>query len=497
MKTRELSKQLAGALQPHMSKKNQLNRMLFAGHTGNTPVVLDDKPTTYIQDGYMMNPDVYSVVNIRSRAASAVPAMVMEVKDEKAARQYYRFKQSQRNGVQEGYKEKKEELQKKAFEEVDENDDLYKLIERPNPLQAWPEFFENLWGFLDVTGNGYVHGVELTDRRIGEMWIMPPQMTRIKADKSLEGLVRAYILEYYGQMHDIPAETVMHLKYWNPDYATPGSHLYGMSPLRSAMQAVRAGNDGAQALSSSYQNMGAEGMAFPDDKDVDSLTDQQRDALSREIQNAAGPRYKKSVLVTSVKMGWQKFGMSPVDLEILSALNLSMRKICNIYGISSELLNDPENKTQANKREARRGMYMDVVIPQMERAYAELNRWLCQPYTDSEGVKRPARFNNKRYHIDYDVSAIEALGDDMAKKVDWLSRAWWLTLNERRQAIDYDESDNPVADELWAPTGQMPIGELSFGDNVELRELVDNYGMKIDTRTKDGIGFSKPNGVKK
>ena len=462
-----------------MRKKNTLNDMLFQGYIANTPVVLDDRPRTYVKEGYMMNPDVYSVVNLRSRAAAAIPAMVLEVKDEKAAKQYYRLKASQRNGVQEGFKKRKQELQKKAFKEVPEDDDLYRLIERPNPLQAWPEFFENLWGFLDITGNGYAHGVELTDGRIGEMWIMPPQLTRIKADKGFEGLIRSYNLEYYGQSHDIPSDQVVHMKYWNPDYSTPGSHLYGMSPLRSARLTVKSGNDGMQALSSSYTNMGASGMAFPDDKDVDQLNAQQREALQREIQNASGPKYAKSVLVTSAKMGWTNFGLSPVDLEILNSLNLTQRKICNIYGVSSELLNDPENKTQANKKEARRGLYMDAVIPQMERMYAEINRWLTKPYMDSDGNRRPARFDGKKYHIDYDVSAIEALSDDMSKKVDWLSRAWWLTLNERREATDFEQSDNPMANELFVPAGQMPIGESSIED-IELRELADNYGLKLN-----------------
>lgn len=466
-----------------LRKKSTLNDLLFTGFIGNTPVVLDDKPSTYVKEGYMMNPDVYSVVNLRSRAAAAIPALVLEVKDEKSARQYYRLKASQRNGVQEGFKERKEELRSKAFEEVPEDDDLYKLIERPNPLQAWPEFFENLWGFLDITGNGYAHGVELTDRRIGEMWIMPPQLTRIKADKGFEGLIRSYILEYYGQQHDIPSDTVMHLKYWNPDYTSPGSHLYGMSPLRAARLTIRSSNDGMEALASSYKNMGASGMAFPDDKDVDSLTTEQRSQLQKEIQSASGPKNTKSVLVTSVKMGWQAFGLSPVDLEILKSLNLTQRKIASIYGVSSELLNDPENKTQANKKEARRGLYMDAVIPQMERVYAELNRWLCQPYRDNEGVMRPARFNSKKYHIDYDVSAIEALSEDMAKKVEWLRNAYWLTLNERREATDFEQSDNPIANELMLPAGMMPIGESSF-DDVELRELVENYGLKMNGHAK-------------
>src|SRR5690554_6142704 len=221
---------------------------------GGMPIIHEDNPLSYIRDGYMGNPDVYAVVNIITRAAAAVPPIVMEVKDEKKAREYYRLKYSQRNGVQEGFKERQSDLREKAFEEVDENDDLYKLINRPNPLQAWPEFFENTMGFLEITGNSYTHGIEMSDGRITEMWPLPPQLTQIKATNSVEAEIQAYILNYAGE-HSLDPESVLHLNYWNPDYSAPGSHLYGMSPLRAAIRAVASSNDGMEALTSSYRNM--------------------------------------------------------------------------------------------------------------------------------------------------------------------------------------------------------------------------------------------------
>src|SRR5690625_2595988 len=452
-------------MQRRLSRRKQLTGTIvsLAGST----VIRNDRPSTYINDGYMFNPDVYSVINIITRAASAVPPLVLEVTDEKKAREYYRFKYSQRNGVGKDFQKKQAELRAKAFEEVDESDDLYKHIDRPNPLQGWPEFVENLLGFLEITGNGFSHGVELSDGRFSELWVMPSHLTSIKAGRSIESLISGYLLQYNGDQV-IDPETVLHVKYWNPDYSSPGSHLYGMSPLRSAMSVVRSGNDGMDVLSASYKNLGASGMTVAEDKNVGELAQAQRDALQRDIQYAAGPKYSKSVLVTSVKMGWQNFGLARVDMEILSALNLSLRKICNIYGVSSELLNAPENKTQANKRETRRSLYMEHVIPKMERIFSELNRWV---------VPRFEAANGKKYHLDYDVSGIEALADDMAKKVDWLSQAWWLTPDEKRQAIDYPESDNPRAQQMWAPMGRMPIGDLSPAE-MALRELRANYGRK-------------------
>ncbi len=44
---------------------------------------------------------------------------------------------------------------------------------------------------------------------------------------------------------------------------------------------------------------------------------------------------------------------------------------------------------------------------------------------------------------------------------------------------EYEQSENPIANELFIPSGMMPAGEASF-DDIELRELVENYGLKLN-----------------
>jgi hypothetical protein len=108
----------------------------------------------------------------------------------------------------------------------------------------------------------------------------------------------------------------------------------------------------------------------------------------------------------------------------------------------------------------------------MERVYSELNRWLT-PRFNKDG---------KQYHIDYDTSSIEALAEDMAMKVEWLQKMWQLTPNQVLQEMDFDESENPLMNEVWAPMGRMPIGESQ--SDLELRELVENYGVKLNGQHK-------------
>lgn len=440
---------------------NNLNRQIFRYMSGNTPIWMEDNPEAYIDDAFSFNPDVYSVVSQMTKAASAVPFVVHEVVDDGKARKYKRLIQSQSYKSGTKWIQKAQQLKEEAFEEVDENNDLYKLLNRPNPLQAWPEFVENLLGFKFVTGNTYAHGVELTDKRFGEMWVMPAQYVRIKAGADIEGLISGYNLDFIGYEETIDPETVMHLKYWNPDYSYAGSHLYGMSPLKAFRRTIKNSNDGAEALSKAFKNMGASGMLFPDDPDIQEITEEQRAQITKHFQQkGAGSENYKSALVTTSKMGWTPFGMSPVDMEVLASIRESRRVICNAYGFPSQLLNDSEKTTYNNMQEARKQLYMDVIIPELTRLFTELNRWLL-PRFNQDG---------KKYHLDFDVSGIEALADDMKAKTEWLDRAWWLTPNQKLEEMDYETSKDPLFDQPWVGMDKLPLSMMTGAPELTEQE---------------------------
>jgi HK97 family phage portal protein len=439
---------------------NRLNRQLFRYQSG-MPISFEDTQGGYVQDAYESNPDVYSVVNGITRSASAVPPIVHEVKDVKKAQQYRRLKHSMRNGANQKSIDYALELKEQAFEDVvDERDPLYKLINQPNPLQGYPEWYENMKGFQLITGNGYTHFVELGDGSIGEMWVMPSQFTKIIANASYETLVQAYILDVYGFSGErLEAESVMHWKYWNPDYDGVGSHLYGMSPLKAVRNSIRLGNDGDLALSKAFRNGGASGVVFPDDPDIDRLTEEQRSQLEHYLRSMSGPDNYKSWLVSSAKLGFQAFGIPPVDLEILESGKHSQRDICNAFNYPSELLNDPDNKTNANKEQSRKQLYLDNVIPSLVRDFAEMNRSIVP------------RFKNKRYHLDFDVQSIDAIGQETSEKVSWLEKAWWLTLDEKRMEMGYE----PIGDDArYIPANLIPDTTFEMTEE-EIKRLKADY----------------------
>jgi HK97 family phage portal protein len=294
----------------------------------------------------------------------------------------------------------------------------------------------------------------LGDGTFGEMWVMPSQFTKIVANPTYESLIQGYVIDMYGSDgHQLEEKSVMHWKYWNPDYDSVGSHLYGMSPLKSARRSIRLGNDGDQALSKALKNGGASGVVYPTDPDLEQLTPMQRSQLENYLRTMQGPDNYKSWLVSSVKLGFEKFGMPPVDLEIIEAGKMSQRDICNVYNFPSELLNDPDNKTNANKEQSRKQLYLDNVIPELARDFAEMNRCLVPYFSEATGIK---------YHLDFVVQSIDALSQDRETTVNWLDKAWWLTADEKRIEMGYE----PLGDNSrYIPMNLVPDGNSGLTED--------------------------------
>ncbi len=445
---------LARAMQKGL-KPNELNRQLLQ-YVSTAPLYSDSNDFVNINQGYEINPDVYSIVNGITKAGASVPFIVSRVKNVKHLGEYYRkFKSLANNASQKNignYLDLKEEV----FEEVDGNDDLYKLLENPNPIQSFSEWYENTKGFQLLTGNAYNYGVPLTDGRLGEMWIMPSQWTRIIADAGSQELIKGYTMELYGGvLNSIEAKQVMHWKYWNPDYGSPGSHLYGMSPLKAAAKSLTLSNNSDTSLIASINNGGANGMLFPDDDAFDTISPQLRSQIRSHLRKNSNPESNGSFLVFPTKMGYTQFGQSPHDLQIIEAGKMSLRDLCNIYGYPSEMLNDPDNKTNSNKKESRRQLYLDLVIPTLVRDYNELNKFVLPFFNNST-----SNFKNYKYHISFDINAIEAIQVDNKDKVDWLSKAYWLTDNEKRAEMGYQEIEG--GDVIYRPANLIPEAPLDL-----------------------------------
>jgi len=444
-------RQIAGRLLSSVG--NKLYRNLFF-MTSNYPMQNVDADGQ-VHDGYMYNPDVYAVVNKILSAATTVEWELLEVKDN-AQHDKWRNTSLERKAYNpsQAIKTKSE-----GYEKVtDPSNQLYRLLQRPNPMQSFKDWISNVLGYKLITGNTFIHGIELkrgvNAGLFNEMWVMPAQLMQIKASQRR-------IIEYYRLMSnatdyvDFKPEEVVHMKYFNPDFRSPENHLWGLSPLIAGSRVVKQSNEAYTANESLLKNAGASGVLSVD---PEHMTEEQAQRLQDRYQREYGGSYNRGkIIIAGGSMNWQQIGLSPVDLNILESQKMSLRDLCNIYEVSSALFNDPDNNTYANMQEARKALYMEKVFPELDVVRDELNRWLVSRYNQVMGTN---------YYLDYNIYSVPAVQDDVKKLVESVWNAYWLTGNERRMAMGYEF--DPAMEKYFVPTGVQPFSreQLESGMGV-------------------------------
>jgi len=421
----------------------------------------------YVDDGYMGNSDVYSIVTFLARKAGSIPWYVYKMKPgEKAKTSLERYKQLSKGLHNKGAFERALMERKNAYEEnMVTGTPLAKLLERPNPQQAQDQFFQNLFGYRILSGEGNIYGNDgnIDNGKFLELNVLPTQFLEIYPDPNdLYGLLGYKLMVAQGI--NIPKANVCHWKSWNPDFNdVTRSHLRGVSPLRSAWKLLRMSNNAADASAKMTQNGGAKGALVPQpvNNNIPQMTPEQASIIQRAInERINGTDNKGSVGVMQYPYNYLNFGLSSVDMELVKTLQMTLHQWCRVFGMPIVLF-DTDTSSYNNYTNGMRDLITNTIAPLCAELRDELNAWLVP------------RFGENVY-IDYDISALPELQADMEKMVSQLKQADWLTFDEKRTAMGYEEKGGAYASS-YVSGGMMPL-EMSM---MDLTVPDDNNGNGI------------------
>lgn len=442
----------------------QYNRAIY-NWLGNTIVWNTENDETYINDGYRKNATIYSIINLITKAASTIPYHVYEKVNDN---NYKRYKAMSSGVADPNVMLKAQLLKKHALVEL-EHTELHKLLDRPNPAQSYATWISELIAFGKLTGNRYIYGIgPETGQNVNkytELYVMPSQIIEINSGGIMKP-VESYTIEYNGTYH-IPAEQMCHIKDFNPYYDGTGSHLYGQSPLKAGLRSMTTNNEATESGVKFLQNQTARGILMSDEGDLNEVQAQQlKDKFRKDHQ---GSKKAGDIIITPKKLSWVNFGLNATDMSLIEQYNASIKDLCNIYNVPVTLLNNTESSTYNNVKEAKKALYQNCVIPELIKIQDELNRWLSPMYGD-------------KICIEFDFSVIPELQEETDKIVDQMTKAWWLTPNEKRAAMSYDhDEDNPILDDYYIPANLIPAS----GDDVELPD--PQPALEVDDKKKNSI----------
>ena len=448
----------------------QYNNAIYSW-LGESIIWNPENDDSYITEGYRKNSTIYSLVNLITKAATTIPFQVYEKTNEN---DYKRYKAMTSGTFDAATIHKAAMLQKRSLVELQDTE-LHKLLERPNPAQSYNSWITELIAFGKLTGNRYIYGIGPdTGANVGkytELYVMPSQIMEIVSGGIMKP-VSKYKIEYNGTF-EIDANEICHIKDFNPYYDGTGSHLYGQSPLRAGLRSLTTNNEAVQTGVKYLQNQTARGLLMSDEGDINEVQAQQlKDKFRKQFQ---GSDNAGDVIITPKKLSWVNFGLNAADVSLIEQYNASIKDLCNIYNVPVQLLNNTDSASYNNMKEAKKALYQNAVIPELLKIKDELNRWLAPKFGD-------------KLCIEFDFSVIPELQEETDKVVDQLTKAWWLTPNEKRAAMNYGKDDETSQlDDYYIPANLIPVQSNDVEMPVEDIDVDVNKFLNTDNVKKKEI----------
>jgi len=344
-----------------------------------------------------------------------------------------------------------------------------------NDDDSGPEFMEAVCAYWLLAGMTYVWAVRPeTGATRAPTKLYPIQPNCMTPDVDRDGALTGWTFQVGDHKQHFNPEDILRVKDFHPL-----TRAQGVAPASVAARALdqhNAANDWNTAL---LQNMARpSGMLTPK---FDSIIPPDAHATFKEDlrERYQGPRNAGRPLVPRAPMEWTEMGQTPSEMDWLNGKTQAAREIAIAFGVPPELLGDASNKTYSNQVEARRALYMETILPRMDRLKAALSRWLLPMYGLDPAV----------YAIDYDRNAIEALAEDQdamhaRARQDYIGGI--ITLNQARTMIGEDPIDE--GDIFLAPPRALTLDQLLEG--ASLPTLPD--GAKPPTPPHPGAPATPP-----
>jgi HK97 family phage portal protein len=279
--------------------------------------------------------------------------------------------------------------------------------------------------------------------------------------------VKQYKVLWGDQMIKYSPDVILHDLFPTLDFGY-GRELYGMSPIQAARSVIMKSNEAYKSQQKAMENMGVNVLVSADTGVDATFT---RDQAER-LQTTWKEKYGKSSMrnnpaFTDANIKVHNLGLSPVDLGIIEDQKLTLRDICNIYHVPTEVFNDPDNKTNTNKMESRKAVYTDAVQPLVNQFLDNFNRFIGDSWGES-------------IYIEADWSAIPELQADRKLIMEVYGKGVEIgayNRNEFREKLGDDVVENdPNMDTYTTTMNTVPLDEVM---KPEGGLTVDDYANEI------------------
>lgn len=390
---------------------NQFNQA-FYGTIGTHATSYDpNSKDVYLEEGYLRNPIVFSIINQRAKKATQIPFFVKKVKDNGSRKRYESFTKSVKWNPKPQQQFQYRELKEKAFDQ----EYLDFPLKKPNPLQSWGDIIGLYETNMGYNGNFYLYMLkgEFSKEPLA-VYVLPSHMMEIvlKKDASTLGLenpIDYYMLIQGDRFVKFKVDEIIHVKYPNPEYDMNGSHLYGLSPLRAALRNIQSSNLGIDLNTDTMLNGGAFG--FIHGKNGMPLTpDQAGEIKSRLKEMRASKDVLGKITGTSGELGFTQIRLSAKEMELFSYFNFDQKQLCNALGWDDKLLNNDDGAKYDNVESAEQRVVVNTIMPSLQLFDEAMTEQFLPLFKKTQGAV-----------LEHDPSDLPEMQQDMKTLMEWIA----------------------------------------------------------------------------
>ena len=285
-------------------------------------------------------------------------------------------------------------------------------------LVARRGLLETVAAQLLLHGNAFVQVGRDEDGRPAALFALRPERVMVEPDAS--GWPAAYRYTVAERVTRLPAESVIHVRAFNP----VDDH-YGLGGLGAASGAIAIHNAAASWNKALLDNAARpSGALVYDAGDGATLSTEQFRRLKEEMEagfQGAANAGRPMLLEGGLK--WQAMSLTPADMDFVATKAAAAREIALAFGVPSMLLGLPGDSTHANYKEANKALWRLSVLPLASAILSAMREGLAE------------WFGNTVLEVDMDM--VPALVEDRERLWRMVAAADFVTRDEKRQMVGW------------------------------------------------------------
>ena len=324
---------------------------------------------------------------------------------------------------------------------VADKDPLYRIMhDRPNPFMTAMVFRRTMAAHVVSWGNAYAEIVRNAQGDVAALWPIPPNKVLRIEPRDDDNLW--YEIRVLNETKWFPREKILHIL--GPSF----DGFIGYSVIAMARKGIGLGM-AMETFGSKYFGDGIHPsgiITHPGQLKDPAIM---RKALSEVY---AGLGNAQRLMLLEDGMTFDKMSISPEDSQFLESRQFQIPEIARWFNLPPHKLKDLTKSSFNNIEAEQTSFVMDSILPWLILIEQQYNMQLL-----TEGQ----RLREKLYFKHIVEGLLRANSKDRAEYYKALISTGVMTPNEAREKEDMNPSADPLADQLWMPTGQIPLSKFS------------------------------------